>query len=56
MFIDDNDLIIEDVDFSDSHLALIVKEGERFRLCSVALPMPNNKVLLFKQHAFIDFF
>lgn len=32
-----------DVDFCDSHLVLIVKEGERFRLCSVALPLPRNK-------------
>lgn len=46
VFIDDNDLVIEDVDFCDSHLVLIVKEGERFRLCSVALPLPRNKVLL----------
>ncbi|KAL7606042.1 hypothetical protein Lser_V15G20495 [Lactuca serriola] len=43
VFIDDNDLVIEDVDFCDSHLVLIVKEGERFRLCSVALPLPRNK-------------
>ncbi|KAI3766594.1 hypothetical protein L2E82_16658 [Cichorium intybus] len=45
VLIDDNDLVIEDVDFCDSHLVVIVKEGERFKLCSDALPLPRNKVL-----------
>nr|XP_043616591.1 protease 2 [Erigeron canadensis] len=43
VFIDDRDLIIEDVDFCDSHMVLIVREGGRFRLCSVELPMSNNR-------------
>ncbi|PWA59727.1 prolyl oligopeptidase family protein [Artemisia annua] len=55
VFIDDNDLIIEDVDFSDSHLALIVREGERLRLCSVALPMQNNKGAVHLREVFPHF-
>ncbi|XP_024978225.1 uncharacterized protein LOC112515565 isoform X2 [Cynara cardunculus var. scolymus] len=43
LFIDDKDLIIEDADFCNSHVVLTVREGGRFRLCSVALPLPNNK-------------
>ncbi|XP_059641981.1 uncharacterized protein LOC132283950 isoform X2 [Cornus florida] len=44
VFIDDQDLIIEDVDFSDKHLVLIVREGQKFRLCSVAMPLPSGKM------------
>lgn len=46
VFIDDKSLIIEDADFCDTHLVLTVREGGRFRLCSVALPLPNNMVHL----------
>nr|KAJ0223977.1 hypothetical protein LSAT_V11C200082240 [Lactuca sativa] len=38
VFIDDNDLVIEGVDLYDTF------EGERFRLWSVALPLPRNKM------------
>nr|GFC69058.1 prolyl oligopeptidase family protein [Tanacetum cinerariifolium] len=55
VFIDDDDLIIEDVDFSNSHLALIVREGERFRLCTIALPMPNNKGAVHLREVFPHF-
>ncbi|EEF40045.1 protease 2 [Ricinus communis] len=40
VFKDDQDLIIVDVDFCDTHLVLIVREGWSFRLCSVPLPLP----------------
>ncbi|KAI4327512.1 hypothetical protein L6164_019962 [Bauhinia variegata] len=43
VFIDDQDLIVEDVDFSDKYLALIVREGKNFRLCSLSLPLPSGK-------------
>ncbi|KAK4791228.1 hypothetical protein SAY86_031641 [Trapa natans] len=36
--------VIEDVDFSDKYLALIIREGRDFRICSVALPLPAGKV------------
>lgn len=42
---DDPDLIIEDVDFSDKYLALIVREGKKVQLCSVGLPLPFGKVM-----------
>lgn len=44
VFIDDKELIIEDVDFSNSHLVLIVREGRKFRLCSVSFPLPSGQV------------
>ncbi|KAL2552140.1 Prolyl oligopeptidase family protein [Forsythia ovata] len=43
VFVDNQELIIEDVDFCDSHLVLIVRECRKYRLCSVSLPMPNAK-------------
>lgn len=44
IFNDDQDLIVEDVDFCYTHLALIIREGLSFRLCSVPLPLPSGKV------------
>lgn len=44
VFVDDHDLIVEDIDFSDKYLVLIVREGRNFRLCSVRLPLPLGKV------------
>ncbi|KAL5819500.1 hypothetical protein ACOSQ4_023342 [Xanthoceras sorbifolium] len=38
VFTDDQDMVVEDVDFCKTHLALIIREGWKFRLCSVALP------------------
>lgn len=43
VFIDDPNLIIEDVDFCDTHLVLMIRQGREFRLCSVALPLPVGK-------------
>ncbi|KAG2724592.1 hypothetical protein I3760_01G025300 [Carya illinoinensis] len=43
VFSDDQDLIIEDVDFSDTHLVLITREGRKFRICSISLPLPVRK-------------
>ncbi|KAM3709401.1 hypothetical protein ACB098_02G170700 [Castanea mollissima] len=43
VFIDDKDLIVEDVDFSDKHLVLTTREGRKFRICSVTLPLPVGK-------------
>ncbi|GLT75252.1 hypothetical protein SLA2020_469880 [Shorea laevis] len=43
VFVDDQDLIIEDVDFSNSHLAIITREGRKFGICSVALPLPVGR-------------
>ncbi|GMH14761.1 hypothetical protein Nepgr_016602 [Nepenthes gracilis] len=43
VFVDDPGLIIEDVDFCDTHLVLIVRDGRRFRLCTVSLPLPHQK-------------
>lgn len=43
VFIEDQDLIIEDVDLCDTHMVLIVRNGRKFMLCSLALPLPNGK-------------
>ncbi|OMP02135.1 hypothetical protein COLO4_11319 [Corchorus olitorius] len=43
VFLDDQDLIIEDADFSNSHLVLITRKGRDFGICSVALPLPVGK-------------
>ncbi|KAJ4843267.1 hypothetical protein Tsubulata_009870 [Turnera subulata] len=43
VFVDDPDLTIEDVDFCDTHLVLIVREGRTFRLCAIPRPLPAGK-------------
>ncbi|XP_058186222.1 uncharacterized protein LOC131303390 isoform X1 [Rhododendron vialii] len=43
VLIDDQDLVIEDVDLCNTHLVFILREGRKFKLCSVALPLPNGK-------------
>lgn len=40
VFVDDPDLVIVDVDFSHTHLVLILREGQKLRLCAVRLPLP----------------
>ncbi|KAJ7944376.1 Protease 2 [Quillaja saponaria] len=43
VFLDEQDFIVEDVDFSDKYLVLIIREGEKFRICSVSMPLPCEK-------------
>ncbi|KAJ6288567.1 hypothetical protein OIU76_024536 [Salix suchowensis] len=43
VFDDDRDMVIEDVDFCNTHLTLIIRENCSFRICSVPLPMPARK-------------
>ncbi|KAE9597622.1 putative oligopeptidase B [Lupinus albus] len=43
VFVDDQDFIIQDIDFSDKYLALIVREGRNLQLCSVGLPLSFAK-------------
>lgn len=43
VFINDPEWVVEDVDFSHTHLVLTLREGRNFRLCSVALPLPAGK-------------
>lgn len=44
VFIDDQGLVVEDVDFCKTHMALILREDRTYRLCSVSLPLPAGKV------------
>lgn len=47
IFSDDSEFIIEDVDFSDKHLVLIVRNGQNFRLCPIFLPLPSVMVITY---------
>lgn len=52
VFVDDPDMIIVDVDFNDTHLVLILREGQTLRLCAVPLPLPDHKVGLASYNLF----
>ncbi|KAK1293278.1 hypothetical protein QJS10_CPB17g02547 [Acorus calamus] len=43
VFIDERNMCIEDVEFCDTHLALILREDQKLRICSVPLPLPVNE-------------
>lgn len=43
VFMDDQGLVVEDVDFCKTHMTLIIREGRTYRLCSVSLPLPAGK-------------
>lgn len=45
VFVSDEDLVVEDIDFCDKYLVLITREGQKFQLCSVSLPLPLGKVM-----------
>ncbi|KAK3133492.1 hypothetical protein QOZ80_6AG0537250 [Eleusine coracana subsp. coracana] len=39
---EESDVILEDVDFCDTHMVLTLRQGKKLRLCSVNLPLPEN--------------
>ncbi|KAK9164344.1 hypothetical protein Syun_005246 [Stephania yunnanensis] len=41
VFLDDSDFTLEDVDFIDTHMVFILREGQKYDICSVSLPLPN---------------
>ncbi|RAL37215.1 hypothetical protein DM860_004137 [Cuscuta australis] len=43
VLVDDSE-VIEDVDFSSTHMVLVVREGRTYKLCSVPLPLPSGKL------------
>ncbi|CAI9110073.1 OLC1v1010037C1 [Oldenlandia corymbosa var. corymbosa] len=43
VFVEGQGLIIEDVDFSNSHVVLILRNDRKLQLCSVSLPLPVGK-------------
>jgi hypothetical protein len=48
LLVDEPGVTLLDVDFCDTHMVLILKKENKFRLCSVKLPLPSNiKVCLF---------
>ncbi|PIA52390.1 hypothetical protein AQUCO_01000335v1, partial [Aquilegia coerulea] len=50
VFLDESDFIIEDVDFNDTHLVLILRGESKYNICAVPLPLPNEKgAVHFKQ-------
>lgn len=44
VFMDDPDLIIKDVDFCKTHLSLIVKQMQSYKICVVDLPLKTERV------------
>lgn len=40
-------LSVEDVDFCDTHMVLVLREGKRLRLSSVRLPLPMDVKVTF---------
>ncbi|KAL8477638.1 hypothetical protein ACS0TY_029805 [Phlomoides rotata] len=44
VFVNDQQLIIEDVDYCNSHMLLVTREGRKYGLCSIPLPLANGKV------------
>ncbi|XP_021751822.1 uncharacterized protein LOC110717433 [Chenopodium quinoa] len=46
VFVDDPNMVIVDVDFNDTHLVLILREGQTLRLCTVPLPLPTHKAAI----------
>jgi protease II len=42
VFLEEPDIILEDVDFCSTHMVLILRQGRKLRLCSVNLPLPEN--------------
>ncbi|KAI3437407.1 uncharacterized protein J3R85_005388 [Psidium guajava] len=46
VFVDDEDLVIEDVDFSDKYLVLILRNDGNYRICSLTLPLGKGQIHL----------
>ncbi|XP_051115940.1 uncharacterized protein LOC127241094 [Andrographis paniculata] len=44
VFVNDPQLVIEDVDFCNTHMVLLLRDGRTFRLCSIPLPLSNEKM------------
>ncbi|XP_073006031.1 uncharacterized protein [Typha latifolia] len=43
VFVEEPGVSIEDVDFCDSHMVLVLKEAKNLRICSVILPLPVDE-------------
>ncbi|PKA54322.1 oligopeptidase B [Apostasia shenzhenica] len=39
IFVEEPDIFVEDVDFCETHMVLVLREGKRYRLCSISLPI-----------------
>lgn len=44
VFAEDQGLLIQDVDFCESHMVITTREGRAIKLCAVELPLPDGKV------------
>ncbi|KAG8056962.1 hypothetical protein GUJ93_ZPchr0002g25260 [Zizania palustris] len=42
VIVEEPGITLEDVDFCDTHMVLILKHGRKLKLCSVKLPLPEN--------------
>uniref|UniRef100_A0A0E0ESW1 Prolyl endopeptidase n=1 Tax=Oryza meridionalis TaxID=40149 RepID=A0A0E0ESW1_9ORYZ len=42
VFLEEPGVILEDVDFCDTHMVLVLRQGRKLKLCSVKLPFPEH--------------
>ncbi|KAI3946033.1 hypothetical protein MKX01_024789 [Papaver californicum] len=49
VFLDDLEFVLEEVDYNDTHLILILREGRELKLCSVPLPLASKGAVRLKE-------
>ncbi|KAI3830371.1 hypothetical protein MKX03_033483 [Papaver bracteatum] len=49
VFLDDPEFVLEDVDYNDTHLVLILREGREFKICAVPLPLASKGAVWLKE-------
>ncbi|KAI3922068.1 hypothetical protein MKX01_005757 [Papaver californicum] len=49
VFLDDPEFSLEEVDYNDTHLTLILREGREFKICSVPLPLASKGAVRLKE-------
>ncbi|KAL4180369.1 hypothetical protein AMTRI_Chr13g91790 [Amborella trichopoda] len=42
VFLEESNMCVEDVDLCNTHMVLILREGRKLKLCSIALPLPHK--------------
>ncbi|RZC45284.1 hypothetical protein C5167_038231 [Papaver somniferum] len=49
VFLDDPEFVLENVDYNDTHLILILREGREFKICAVPLPLASKEAVRLKE-------
>lgn len=55
VLLEDPGTTMEDVDFCDTHMVLILKEDKKFRICSIPLPLPVDCTVSYSYCGYYDF-